>query len=338
VRDNQVAHVRETTMATKHEDHPKDEKERAKDRPMPMQGDRTPEEQQLLEREASKGVRIDDVRKAQVDRPHSYLDEPMDERTGLRGKPESPSDNPGQKTRDNVTPVIPSAPPREGGIVDPNSLGMPQGGVQPAYPPPVKSINEPRTPAEQSDHDPLGAAVLQGDPKPNTTLTPGELPPGHFNASINEPLGSDVGGEGSATEEGGEGEGEGGGEGETDEAPDLERLEPDEADAGDAEDIVMHVHGTGFTEESVIYFNGLEEPTTFVSETEVTTGVKPSLFVVPAVCPVTVRNGSYESDALEFEFLDPEEPVAARETKRTSRTTKAKAKPKKAAKKSKGRK
>ena len=91
----------------------------------------------------------------------------MDPRTGLRGRPESPSDNPGQKTRDNVTPVIPSAARPEGtpgGIVDPTSLGMPQGGIQPVYPPPVKSINEPRTPAEQSDHNPLGAAVLQSDP------------------------------------------------------------------------------------------------------------------------------------------------------------------------------
>jgi hypothetical protein len=251
----------------------------------------------------------------------------MDPRTGLRGRPESPSDNPGQKTRDNVTPVIPSAPPREGGIVDPTSLGMEQGGKPAVHPPPVKSINEPRTPAEQSDHNALGAAALQSDPKPNTQLTPGELPPGHFNASINEPPGSDVGGEGGATEEGGGGE--------EDAAPDLESLEPDEADAGDAADIVMHVHGIGFTPESVIYFNGLQEPTTFVSETEVTTGVKPSLFTVPAVCPVTVRNGNYESDALEFEFLDPEDPPAARETKRSTRTTKAKAKPKKAAKKGK---
>ena len=287
-------------MATKHEDH----KTEHKDRPMPVQGDRTAVPEQ--------GVRIDDIRKADINRPKSFLDEPMDPRTGLRGRPESPSDNPGQKTRDNVTPVIPSAPPREGGIVDPTSLGMPQGGVQPVYPPPVKSINEPRTPAEQSDHRPDARAE--------------DLPPGHFNASINEPPGSDVGGEGGATEEGG---------GEEGEAPDLESLDPDEADAGDATDIVMHVHGTGFTEQSVIYFNGLAEPTTFVSETEVTTGVKPSLFTVPAVCPVTVRNGEHESDALEFEFLDPEDPPAAREIKRSTRTTKAKAKPKKPAKKGK---
>jgi len=300
-------------MATKHEDH----KTEHKDRPMPVQGGPTPV--------PAPDVRIDDVRKADINRLPSYLDEPMDPRTGLRGRPESPSDNPGQKTRDNVTPVIPSAPPREGGIVDPTSLGMEQGGKPAVHPPPVKSINEPRTPAEQSDHNPLGAAVLQED---NTVLTPGPGGSSRDNASINEPPGSDVGGEGSAVEGGGEGEG-----GEEGEAPDLESLDPDEADAGDATDIVMHVHGTGFTEQSVIYFNGLAEPTTFVSETEVTTGVKPSLFTVPAVCPVTVRNGEHESDALEFEFLDPEDPPAARETKRTTRTTKVKTKPKKPAKK-----
>ena len=302
-------------MTTKHEDHPKSEQGQPKDRPMPMQGDRTTV--------PDPSVSVGNVRKADINRPKSFLDEPIDPRTGLQGRPVSPSDNPGQKTRDNVTPVIPSAPPREGGIVDPNSLGMEQGGVQPVYPPPVKSINEPRTPAEQSDHNQLGTAVLRGDPKPNTTLTPGELPPGHGNASINEPPGSNVGGEGAGE----------GGEGDLDEAPDLESLDPDEADAGDPADIVMHVHGTGFTEQSVIYFNGLQEPTTFVSETEVTTGVKPSLFTVATVCPVTVRNGEHESDALEFEFLDPEDPPAARETKRTTRTTKAKAKPKKPAKK-----
>jgi len=288
-------------MATKHEDV---KTELPKDRPMDVQ---QPRDEEIV---------IDGSRRPEGRHP-SFRDEPMDPRTGLQGKPESPSDNPGQRTRDNVTPVIPSAPPGEGGIVDPRSLGMEtDGGVAPLYPPLVKSINEDGTPADQS---------VPGHPD-TKVVNPDDLPPGHFNASVNEPPGSNVGGEGA---------GEGG---ELDEAPDLDRLEPDEADAGDAEDIVMHVHGTGFTPESVIYFNGLVEPTTFVSETEVTTGVKPSLFVVPAVCPVTVRNGEHESDALEFEFLDPEDPPAARETKRTTRTTKAKTKPKKAAKKSKSRK
>jgi hypothetical protein len=50
-------------------------------------------------------------------------------------RPEDPSGRPGQLTRDNVNPAIPSgergAPPNSGGIVDPTSLGMPQGGVAP---------------------------------------------------------------------------------------------------------------------------------------------------------------------------------------------------------------
>jgi len=233
-------------MATKHEDH----KTEHKHRPMPVQGDRTAVPEQ--------GVRIDDIRKADINRPKSFLDEPMDPRTGLRGRPESPSDNPGQKTRDNVTPVIPSAPPREGGIVDPTSLGMPQGGVQPVYPPPVKSINEPRTPAEQSDHNALGTAALRSGPKPNTTLDPGDLPPGHFNASVNEPPGSDVGGAGNAIEEGGEGGG-------TPDVVTLTGVTPATGVIG--ADVPITAAGTGFTAASVITFGGTALATTFGSAT-----------------------------------------------------------------------
>jgi hypothetical protein len=73
-----------------------------------------------------------------------------------RTRPDDPSDRFGQLTRDNVNPDIPSAPPGEGEIVDPNTLGMPQGGRAPEAPaaeaeaPPqplvdegVPSINEP---------------------------------------------------------------------------------------------------------------------------------------------------------------------------------------------------
>jgi hypothetical protein len=244
--------------------------------------------------------------------------DPIDERTGLRGRPESRSERFGQQTRDNVNPNIPSAPPGEGGIVDPASLGMEQGGVAVEYDPPVRSVNEPATPAEPSTRDP--ATQEAGAQWPYVGVDPAH--PLNVPVSPNEPPGSDVtGGEG----EGGEGEG-----GEED-GPDITSLDPDEADAGDAVDVTMRVTGTGFTEESVITFNGLDEPTVFVSETEVTTIVKPSLFTVPAVCPVTVKNGALESDALEFEFLDPEDPPAARETKQTTR--RAKPKPAKKAKK-----
>ena len=248
-----------------------------------------------------------------------HHNDPIDARTGLRGRPESPSERFGQLTRDNVNPNIPSAPPGEGGIVDPTSLGMQQGGV-PAKEVPVHSVNEPATPANPSTKDPStqeGAAPVW----PYVGVDPEH--PLNIPQSPNEPPGSDVTGEGDG------GEGEGGEE----EGPDVTSLDPDEADAGDATDITMRVTGTGFTEDSVITFNGIDEPTVFVSETEVTTVVKPSLFTVPAICPVTVKNGALESDALEFEFLDPEDPPAARETKRTTR---AKPKPKAAKKGKKG--
>ena len=51
-------------------------------------------------------------------------------------KAEDPSGRPGQLTRDNVNPAIPSGKPGDppGPIVDPASLGMPQGGVAPTNP------------------------------------------------------------------------------------------------------------------------------------------------------------------------------------------------------------
>jgi len=55
-----------------------------------------------------------------------------------RTRPDDPSEHQGQLTRDNVNPDIPSAPPGTGGIVDPNTLGMPQAGGQG-----TPSINEP---------------------------------------------------------------------------------------------------------------------------------------------------------------------------------------------------
>ena len=58
--------------------------------------------------------------------------------------------------------------------------------------------------------------------------------------------------------------------------PEIEALDPDEIEMG-AADTVLHVHGSGFTEQSVIHFAGHDEPTSFVSESEITTGLKPSL-------------------------------------------------------------
>jgi hypothetical protein len=88
----------------------------------------------------------------------------------------------------------------------------------------------------------------------------------------------------------------------TPDPPTLTALEPNTAIAGDNVDVEMIVEGTGFLAGSVIVFNGIDEPTTFIDDTQVSTGVKPSLFVVPADCPVAVRNGGTLSNELTFSF------------------------------------
>lgn len=79
-------------------------------------------------------------------------------------------------------------------------------------------------------------------------------------------------------------------------------LEPAEVVCG-GPDIVMRVHGSGFTEASVIVFNGGDEPTTFVSDTIVETGVKPSLATIAITVPIAVRTDSALSNSVGFSFL-----------------------------------
>jgi hypothetical protein len=85
--------------------------------------------------------------------------------------------------------------------------------------------------------------------------------------------------------------------------PVLSSLSPDTAVSGDP-DFVLSCTGTGFTPRTVIRFGSQDEPTTLVSETEVTTGVKPSLFA-PAVVPVMVHNGPIRTDPIDFTFTEP---------------------------------
>jgi len=84
-------------------------------------------------------------------------------------------------------------------------------------------------------------------------------------------------------------------------APAISTLSPATAVAGDATDITMIVTGTGYMPNSIIQFGGLDEPTVMVSDTELSTIVKPSLFV-PDDVPVAVRNGNAISNELTFTF------------------------------------
>lgn len=86
--------------------------------------------------------------------------------------------------------------------------------------------------------------------------------------------------------------------------PVIISLTPNTAECGSA-DLEMKVTGTGFTPDSVIVFNGHDEPTDFFSETEIGTGVKPSLFTVAATCPIFIRNLGGSSNVAEFTFTAP---------------------------------
>jgi hypothetical protein len=86
--------------------------------------------------------------------------------------------------------------------------------------------------------------------------------------------------------------------------PVLSSIAPDTAVSGDP-DFVLSCTGTNFRSSSVIIFGNEDELTTFISDTEVTTGVKPSLFA-PAVVPVKIRTpGLPDTDPVDFTFTEP---------------------------------
>jgi hypothetical protein len=95
-----------------------------------------------------------------------------------------------------------------------------------------------------------------------------------------------------------------------DAAPVLSSLVPATAVLG-AASFTLHVHGTGFTQQSTIIWNGLPEPTTYVSATELTTGVNMSTANVAIALPVTVRTvAGQDSNALTFTLTAAADPPA----------------------------
>ena len=65
----------------------------------------------------------------------------------------------------------------------------------------------------------------------------------------------------------------------------------------------VHVMGSGFTAESIIMFAGQPEPTTFVSSTELTTGVNMDVWLGPDSVPVAVETDGVASDPVMFNSL-----------------------------------
>ena|SRR5580765_1758568 len=85
--------------------------------------------------------------------------------------------------------------------------------------------------------------------------------------------------------------------------PTVTSLTPSTAAVGDPS-FTLSVKGTGFNPESIIIFNGFNENTIYVSDTEVTTGVDMSVWLAAAVCPVSVMTNGVISDPMDFTFTD----------------------------------
>lgn len=90
--------------------------------------------------------------------------------------------------------------------------------------------------------------------------------------------------------------------------PTVSAIEPSSAVQG-GPDLEVHLIGTGFTADSVIVWNGGDEPTNFVSATDVWTTVKPSTVTTPGSYPVYVRNADGQvSGIVQFTFDPAPEP------------------------------
>lgn len=95
-------------------------------------------------------------------------------------------------------------------------------------------------------------------------------------------------------------------------APVIAELTPDSASVP-GPDFDLVVRGENFSEESVINWNGGDEPTEFVSAEELRTLVKPSTVQTPLpfTLPVCVKTGQLSSGILSFTFAEAE-PEAAK--------------------------
>lgn len=93
-------------------------------------------------------------------------------------------------------------------------------------------------------------------------------------------------------------------------APAITSLNPSSVVVGEPS-FTLRVLGTGFTVDSKIHFNGGEEPTTYVSPTELTTGVNMGTVTLPVTVPVVVvGSDGVSSDPASFEFTAAAPPSA----------------------------
>jgi hypothetical protein len=113
-----------------------------------------------------------------------------------------------------------------------------------------------------------------------------------------------------------------GGTGEPAPPMDLTSLDPASAPVGTGA-ITLTVNGTGFTSDCVIVVNDIDLPTTFVSETQLTSDAFPVSGVAETV-NVEVERGDESSDMLTFDFTAAEEDESSRSSRKSERRPKRK--------------
>jgi hypothetical protein len=99
--------------------------------------------------------------------------------------------------------------------------------------------------------------------------------------------------------------------------PVLSAIDPDTIEIGGFGEVILHCTGTDFTRGTSIKFGSYDEPTDFVSDTEITTVIKTGLFKGPDIVPVLVHTGSLESAPIDFTFTDPAALEASDESRRS---------------------
>ena len=206
-----------------------------------------------------------------------------------RTKPEDKLDQtrrPGQLTRDNVNPAIPSVPAEKvgdplhralnpGGIVDPKSLGMESQAGE--APPPAATL-EPTAgdlgapDRLQSINEPPGSRVFTGEDGPNQVPEGAELPPLVL-TSID---------------------------------PDVIPVQPEEITS-----TKITLTGENFTPSCVVLFDDEEMPTTFLTTSTLEADVP--IAPAPGTYDVEVQRGDDLSDVLTFEIAAAGRSTQARE-------------------------
>lgn len=91
-------------------------------------------------------------------------------------------------------------------------------------------------------------------------------------------------------------------------APEIISINPDSKIANSGA-FTLTVDGKGFTTASKVYWNGSLRTTTYVSPTQLTAAIPGTDLPAPGIVQITVRNGSFTSNAVDFEIESSGVPV-----------------------------